>query len=138
MMKNEETILKEIVWGERPPHHLSFVKIRYAHTGQGHVIENPRHLNVVAGPKDIARGILRYLKEPEKLKLWATLFDDVPEVFSLSLPRDDAGCLLQAALQCAVNKTPLTDDMLVQARQLSPSFPKKRYLGEPLSTDPQS
>ena len=135
MLNNEETILKEIVWGERPPHHLSFVKIKYTHTRDGHRVDNIRDLNVVAGTVDIARGLLRYHKEPQKLKLWATLFEDVPEVFSLSLSRDAQGDLMANALKCAAGDAPIDENALALARQLVPAFPKKRFLGEALAPD---
>lgn len=132
MLNQEQTILKEIVWGERPPHHVSFLKIKYQHTQDGHRVENARDLNVVAGTVDVARGLLRYHKDPQKLKLWATLFEDIPEVFSLALSRDENGELMASAVKSAAGDTPIADEALALARQLVPSFPKKRFLGEPL------
>ena len=98
-------------------------------------MDNIRDLNVVAGTVDIARGLLRYHKEPQKLKLWATLFEDVPEVFSLSLSRDAQGDLMANALKCATGDAPIDENALALARQLVPAFPKKRFLGEALAPD---
>ncbi len=135
MLKKEETILKEIFWGERPAHHLSFVKIKHSVTPEGlPEIENPRDLNVVCQAVDIARGLLRYYREPEKLKSWALLILFTPEIFPLDLAPPEEKVVLEKALGEVAEGKPLPEDALTLAKTLVPTFPKKRFLGEPDSS----
>lgn len=130
MLKKEETILKEILWGERPVHHLSFVKISHSETPDGHEIENPRHLNVVGGPADVARGLLRYRQEPEKMKSWARLVWNNPDLFSIVLDPEGENSVLEKGLLEAIKGQALSEETLTRAETLVPTFPKKRFLGE--------
>ncbi len=131
MLKKEETILREILWGERPVHHLSFIKIRHSETPDGHEIENPRHLNVVGGPVDIARGMLRYRQEPEKMKSWARLVWNNPELFSIDLDPAGENSELEKAIVGVINGQTVSEEAMARAETLVPKFPKKkRFLGE--------
>ena len=130
MLKKEETILKEILWGERPVHHLSFVKISHSETPDGHEIENPRHLNVVGGPADVALGLLRYRQEPEKMKSWARLVWNNTDLFSIVLDPEGENSVLEKGLLEAIKGQALSEETLTRAKTLVPTFPKKRFLGE--------
>ncbi len=131
MLKKEETILKEILWGERPYHHLSFLKIKHTLTPEGHQIENPRHLNVVAGMEDLARGILRYHKESSKLQEWAQFILEANELFDLDLTDPQWADQYLEALKNISRGNDLEQKVLEHAREIMPFFPKKRALGEP-------
>ncbi len=131
MLKKEETILKEILWGERPVHHLSFLKIKYSRGPDGHKIENPRHLNVVAGIEDVARGILRYYKEPSRLREWSLFLLQARELYDLDLGNTEWADVFLKQLERISTGESLDQDVLDHAREIVPFFPKKRALGEP-------
>ncbi|QPJ63212.1 MAG: hypothetical protein G3M70_15545 [Candidatus Nitronauta litoralis] len=131
MLKKEETILKEILWGERPYHHLSFLKINHSLTSEGHRIENPRHLNIVAKIEDLARGILRYYKEPSKLQEWARFILEANELYDLDLGNNEWADQFLKELKNISTGNALEQKVLDHAREIMPFFPKKRALGEP-------
>jgi len=131
MQKKEETILKEILWGERPIDHLPFVKIRLHKGPEGYTLENTRDLNLPAGPKDVARGLLRYRQEPARLSEWAGFILTATELYGLELNRTEEGRVLEAALRAAAAGQTPPAEALATARALVPAFPKKRALGEP-------
>ncbi|MFQ5481206.1 MAG: hypothetical protein ACE5ER_00505 [Nitrospinaceae bacterium] len=131
MLQKEQTILREILWGERPIHHLPFVKIRLLQTATGYRVENPRHLAVTAQPQDVARGLLRYRLEISRLQVWARFILETPEIYSLELQGSEAGETLFQALNSVAQGGPLSPEALQTAQTLVPEFPKKRFLGEP-------
>lgn len=131
MQKEEETILKEILWGERPLHHLSFLKIGMFREGGGYRLENTRDLHVTGGPYDVARGLLRYRNEPVRLAEWAALVLNTPELFGLELSRSQEGRVFEEALGEAAGGGKVTPEVFERARALVPAFPKKRALSEP-------
>jgi hypothetical protein len=100
-----ETLLRQVVRGERPIADLQQLDVRITHNGNVTTIENPRGLVLLATADDVASGVLRYENHPKELREWAWLLLAADTIYDLDLEGDQEGeTLLNAVWDLSFGK----------------------------------
>lgn len=99
MAKSIDTeVILRVVRGERDWRDLSNLGITISFEDEKTHVSNPRGVVAIAGPKDIAAGLIAYRSRPEDLRIWARIILSAVPFLDLSLIEQPAGDLLLDAL----------------------------------------
>src|SRR5579884_1384252 len=114
----DNEIVLEVVRGQRPWTDLGSLGIIITFEGQRTRVQNPTGIVVVAGPADIAQGLLAYRGRPRELRTWARVILAGIPFLDLALEEEPVGDILLDALHNADYGEPISEEAFTVAERL--------------------
>lgn len=114
-----ETIVRQVVRGERDVSELRSAGILVLPAGDGYEIVNDGEICVVVGPVDVAAGIVAFAGDPAALAEWASILLAGAIFVDLSMDNAPGGEQLLEALWNLSYGQPLDEAALRLARQIT-------------------
>ena len=114
-----ETIVRQVVRGERDVGALRSAGILVLPAGDGYEIVNDDGLSVVVGPHDVAAGVVALASDPDRLVEWASILLAGSIFLDLAMESEPAGEELLGALWNLSFGKPLDHAALTLAKKLA-------------------